>query len=69
LLDRAMPTGAGERYIAGMRARAPSVRVLFLSGQSIEPEVARLADGVVQKPVTSVELLDAIELALSHRDF
>jgi hypothetical protein len=40
-----------------------------LSGQSIEPEVARLADGVVQKPVTSVELLDAIELALSHRDF
>jgi two-component system cell cycle sensor histidine kinase/response regulator CckA len=64
LLDRSMPGGAGETFIARLRALSPRTRILFLSGQMVEPAVAALADGVVQKPVTGPMLLDAIQRVL-----
>jgi CheY-like chemotaxis protein len=64
LLDRSMPGGAGETFIARIRALSPRTRILFLSGQMVEPAIAALADGVVQKPVTGPMLLDAIQRAL-----
>jgi CheY-like chemotaxis protein len=64
LLDRSMPGGSGEPFITRIRALAPRTRILFLSGQMVEPAVAALADGVVQKPVTGPALLDAIHRAL-----
>jgi PAS domain S-box-containing protein len=64
LLDRSMPGGAGETYIARIRAISPRARIVFLSGQMVEPPVAALADAVVQKPVTGPALLDAIHRVL-----
>jgi DNA-binding response OmpR family regulator len=64
LLDRSMPGGAGETFIPRMRALAPRARILFLSGQMVEPQVAALADAVVQKPVTGPALLEAIHRVL-----
>jgi CheY-like chemotaxis protein len=64
LLDRSMPGGAGETFIARIRALAPRARILFLSGQMVEPQVAALADAVVPKPVTGPALLDAIQRVL-----
>jgi len=64
LLDRSMPGGAGETFIARIRALSPRVRILFLSGQMVEPPIAALADAVVQKPVTGPALLEAIHRAL-----
>jgi CheY-like chemotaxis protein len=64
LLDRSMPGGAGETFITRIRALSPRARILFLSGQMVEPPIAALADAVVQKPVTGPALLDAIHRAL-----
>jgi two-component system, cell cycle sensor histidine kinase and response regulator CckA len=66
LLDRSMPGGAGETFIARMRALSPRARILFLSGQMVEPQVASLADAVVQKPVTGPELLEAIHRVMQR---
>jgi two-component system cell cycle sensor histidine kinase/response regulator CckA len=64
LLDRSMPEGPGERLLPRMRELAPHARILFFSGEAIEPELVALADGVVPKPVQGRQLLDAIGRAL-----
>jgi len=64
LLDRSMPGGSGETFVTRIRAASPRARILFLSGQMVEPSIAALADGVVQKPVTGPTLIDAIQRAL-----
>jgi PAS domain S-box-containing protein len=64
LLDRSMPEGPGEHLLPRMRELAPHARILFFSGEAIEPELVALADGVVPKPVQGRQLLDAIGRAL-----
>jgi PAS domain S-box-containing protein len=64
LLDRSMPEGPGEHLLPRMRELAPHARILFFSGEAIEPELVALADGVVPKPIQGRELLDAIGRAL-----
>ncbi len=64
LLDRAMPGGAGEEFVPHIRALAPRARVVFLSGQFIEPALAKLVDAVVSKPVNSANLLRTIGAVL-----
>jgi PAS domain S-box-containing protein len=64
MLDRSMPDGPGESFIPRMRQLAPRARIMFFSGETIEPEVAMLADAIVQKPVHGRELLDAISRVL-----
>jgi len=39
----------------------------LFTGQDVDPEVAALADGVLAKPVTSEDLLRAVEGALKAR--
>ena len=51
-------------FIARIRALSPRARIVFLSGQMVEPQVAALADAVVQKPVTGPSLIDAIHRVL-----
>jgi CheY-like chemotaxis protein len=60
LLDRSMPGGAGETFIPRLRAVGPRAKIVFLSGQFIEPEVAALADGVLSKPTSAETLLAAL---------
>ncbi len=64
LLDRSMPDGLGETIIPELRRHLPHARVLLFTGQDVEPEVAALVDGVLAKPVTSEDLLRAVEGAL-----
>ncbi|MFT3925793.1 MAG: ATP-binding protein [Myxococcales bacterium] len=66
LLDRAMPGGAGEEFVPRMRELAPRARLVFLSGQSIEPPLARLVDAVIPKPVSSPNLLTTIRQVLER---
>jgi PAS domain S-box-containing protein len=61
LLDRSMPGGAGETFIPRLRAAAPKAKIVFLSGQSVEPSVAQLADGVVAKPASAEALLRTLQ--------
>jgi PAS domain S-box-containing protein len=67
LLDRSMPDGLGETIIPNLRRHLPNARILLFTGQDVEPEVAGLADGVLAKPVTSDDLLRAVEGALKER--
>jgi two-component system KDP operon response regulator KdpE len=64
LLDRSMPDGLGETIIPDLRRHLPGARILLFTGQDVEPEVAALADGVLAKPVTSDDLLRAVENVL-----
>ncbi len=67
LLDRSMPDGLGETIIPDLRRQLPHAQILLFTGQDVEPEVAALADGVLAKPVTSDDLLRAVEGALRAR--
>jgi len=67
LLDRSMPDGLGETIIPDLRRRAPSARILLFTGQDVEPDVEALADGVLAKPVTSEDLLRAVDVAVKAR--
>jgi DNA-binding NtrC family response regulator len=60
LLDRCLPDGPGENLVPRIRALAPRARILFFCGYALEPDVADCADGVVYKPATGADLLDAI---------
>jgi two-component system, cell cycle sensor histidine kinase and response regulator CckA len=64
LLDRSMPDAPGETFVPKIRELAPHVRILFFSGQTIEPALAATVDGVLQKPVQSKELIAAMRRAL-----
>jgi CheY-like chemotaxis protein len=64
LLDRSMPDGLGETIIPELRRLLPGARVLLFTGQDVEPAVAALADGVLAKPVTSDDLLRAVDHAI-----
>ena len=66
LLDRSMPDGLGETIIPDLRRQLPTARVLLFTGQDVEPEVAALADGVLAKPMTSDDLLKAVDRAASR---
>jgi PAS domain S-box-containing protein len=66
LLDRSMPDGPGECLVPRMRELAPRARILFFSGETLEPELVGLADGIVQKPVHGRQLLDAIGRVLAR---
>jgi len=67
LLDRSMPDGLGETIIPDLRRHLPNAHILLFTGQDVDPEVAALADGVLAKPVTSEDLLRAVEGALKAR--
>jgi DNA-binding NtrC family response regulator len=67
LLDRSMPDGLGETIIPHLRRHLPNAQILLFTGQDVEPEIAALADGVLAKPVTSDDLLRAVDGALKAR--
>ncbi len=64
LLDRTLGAESGCDMLSMLRARAPDAKILFFTGQYIEPNEAALVDGVVQKPVSAKELLRIVRNAL-----
>jgi two-component system, cell cycle sensor histidine kinase and response regulator CckA len=67
LLDRSMPDGLGETIIPDLRRSIPGARIFLFTGQDVEPEVEALADGVLAKPVTSEDLVNAVDTAVKSR--
>jgi PAS domain S-box-containing protein len=67
LLDRSMPGGHGETFIPALRALAPKAPIVFVSGYSIDAELAALVDAVVMKPVTGSTLSRVIQQVLSGK--
>jgi nitrogen-specific signal transduction histidine kinase/ActR/RegA family two-component response regulator len=67
LLDRSMPDGLGESIIPQLRQHLHAAQILLFTGQDVEPDVEALADGVLAKPVTSEELLRAVDVAIKAR--
>ncbi len=63
LLDWDLPAPEGAAVLAALRAAAPAVQVLILSGrqEAREPALAAGADGFVSKAEPPGQLLGAIE--------
>jgi signal transduction histidine kinase/ActR/RegA family two-component response regulator len=69
LLDLTMPVMSGEVALAQIRWRHPGVRVILTSGFNAESTAAvPLADGFLQKPYSSEELVALVRQQLAARD-
>jgi CheY-like chemotaxis protein len=67
LLDLSIPDAPVRTFIPRIKMCAPDARVLLFSGREIDSEVARLADGIVQKPAFAEELFAAIQRTAAPR--
>jgi nitrogen-specific signal transduction histidine kinase/CheY-like chemotaxis protein len=59
-LDQSLPDRPGTAIIEELRSLQPSARLLLFTGESVAPNQARRVDGVVHKPASEAQLLDAI---------
>ena len=58
LIDQAMPAGTGELLVPQLRRACPGCRILYFTGGHVErPEEV---DGVLSKPVSRQDLLEAL---------
>jgi len=67
LLDYSMPGSTGESAIALFRKHCPNARIVFFTGQFLSPDIAALADGVLNKPVSIENLLSVVNENLARR--
>src|SRR5690606_29210548 len=56
LLDRSMNAEDDERLLPLVKEIAPQAKVLFFTGEFVEPEELADVDGVVQKPINGKAL-------------
>jgi CheY-like chemotaxis protein len=66
VLDRSMPGRSGEAILAELRALAPEVLVLLLSGQPFAAESVFRANAALIKPVRTDELLGEVRNLLDR---
>jgi len=64
LLDRSMGGFKGSALVPVLRARAPQAKILYFTGEFVEPEEVASVDGVVQKPVNSKQLTETLRRVL-----
>lgn len=60
LLDRTMGAVRGRDLLPGIRAAAKDAKVLYFTGELVDPEEAKGVDGVVQKPISSTQLNETL---------
>jgi DNA-binding response OmpR family regulator len=60
LLDRSMDVDDNDRLLPVVRRLAPSAKVLFFTGDYVEPSEVAEVDGVVQKPINGRALADTL---------
>ncbi len=65
LLDRSMPGWPVQRTLDEIRKRAPSVPVLFLTGQDVSSEERGQVQDVLYKPLSTDELKRSVDLWLA----
>jgi signal transduction histidine kinase len=70
LLDMTMPVMSGEDTLRELRSIRPDVRIILSSGYNEAEAIRRFTGkrlaGFVQKPYTSVRLVEAVKSALDH---
>lgn len=56
LLDRSMDLPDGSQLVHVVRKHAPKAKLLFFTGEFVDPDQRELVDGVVQKPINGKQL-------------
>jgi DNA-binding response OmpR family regulator len=56
LLDRSMEPPDGSTLVSVVREYAPRAKLLFFTGEFVDPDQRALVDGVVQKPINGKQL-------------
>jgi DNA-binding NtrC family response regulator len=64
LLDRSMENPEGGPLLDLVRRLAPQAKVLFFTGEYVDPEEVERVDGVVQKPINGAALAEALRRVL-----
>ncbi len=64
LLDRSMGGIKGSALVPVLRAKAPSAKILYFTGEFVDSDEVAAVDGVVQKPVNSKQLTDILRAVL-----
>lgn len=66
LLDRTLGRERGRELVPDIRRVSTTTRILYFSGESVDPEERALVDGVVHKPLPSPELVSRVREALDR---
>jgi DNA-binding response OmpR family regulator len=64
LLDRSMGPGDGSSLLPVLREFAPDAKILFFTGEFVDPSEVATVDGVVQKPINGKDLADTLRRIL-----
>ncbi len=64
LLDRSMELPDGASLVPVVRRHAPAAKLVFFTGEFVEPEERKLVDGVVQKPINGKQLATVLRALL-----
>ncbi len=73
IIDWQMPGMRGDQVAREVRARAPQVAIILMSGDSVGTDIRNVcgaggvADNFIEKPFTPNQLLNIIQQALDHR--
>lgn len=60
LLDRSMDAEDDRRLLPMVKSLAPTAKVLFFTGEYVEPSEVAEVDGIVQKPINGRALADTL---------
>jgi two-component system cell cycle sensor histidine kinase/response regulator CckA len=66
LLDRSMPGFPVRTALALLRKHAPRAPILFFTGQDVPADERDLVDGILYKPLSLDELVDAVEKRITR---
>lgn len=64
LLDRSMGNTHGAELVPMLREKAPGAKILYFTGEFVEPDEIDTVDGVVQKPVNGKQLTETLRKVL-----
>ena len=67
LLDLSMPLMSGREVLQHLASLTPELRVIIFTGQQAGPEQFPGVSGVLTKPASRQQLLDAVDRALAIR--
>lgn len=64
LLDRSMITTDSMDLVHQIREQSPAAKLLFFTGEIVDPASEALVDGVIQKPINGRQLAETLQRLL-----
>jgi DNA-binding NtrC family response regulator len=64
LLDRSMVTTGSTNMVHQIRELSPGAKLLYFTGEFVDPASEALVDGVIQKPINGSQLAETIHRLL-----